>query len=200
MVWWVRSDACGIFSASLTLVLLLYAQCVIVGVVLLPWYGLNVHTFLYTFCTLLAVVSHSKAQFTDPGAVPKQPCAADPQDKPPGAKECMRCKMPKPVKAHHCSICARCVIKMDHHCPWINNCVAIYNQKYFMLFLLYTCACCVYSGALLVGRFISCTRSSRMCQLSGVHAALCIITFVAAIVFGLFVGIMFDQLAVIWEQ
>ena len=65
-----------------------------------------------------------------------------------------------------------------HNCPWVNNCVAIFNQKFFVLFLLYTSLCCLYAGTLLVARFISCTRNMRQCSITPaadgpVHRQLC---------------------------
>jgi hypothetical protein len=58
---------------------------------------------------------------------------------------------------------------MDHHCPWVNNCVAIFNQKYFLLFLFYTGGCTIYSAALLLARFMSCTRNLGACSITGAH-------------------------------
>ena len=52
-------------------------------------------------------------------------------------KKCKRCETIKAPKSHHCSICKRCIARMDHHCPWVNNCVGYYNQKHFLLFLVY---------------------------------------------------------------
>lgn len=84
---------------------------------------------------------------------------------------------------------------------WVNNCVAIFNQKYFVLFLLYTAICCLYSGTLLVSRFISCTNNLKQCNIAGMHAVLCILNFIEAIIFGLFCTIMmWDQLSAIFDN
>lgn len=209
-MWWIRSDPCGMFSAIFTIVLILYSQWVIVTVVLVPWYGWHWHCLAYTMMTIMALLCHSRAQFTDPGAVPRSmlppaPPAIDPraslEDRPLMPRTCRRCKTIKPYSSHHCSTCGRCIIRLDHHCPWINNCVAINNQKYFLLFLFYTLCCCIYSGVLLVARFISCTNNLRKCSLSTVQTALCIINFIEAVIFGLFVLIMtFDQLTAIFDN
>jgi len=213
-LWWVRSDPCGLFSASFTILLILFAEYVVVAILLLPWYGMSWHVVAYSILSILSMVSHSRAQFTDPGAVPRSaiPTIAPqaPVEVPPGQiappaplgpRVCRKCKTVKPNKAHHCSSCGRCIVRMDHHCPWVNNCVAIFNQKYFILFLFYTAACCLYSGTLLVARFISCTNHLRQCTVGGIHAALAIICFVEALVFGLFVIIMmFDQFSAIFDN
>lgn len=59
------------------MLLLLYAQVVLVTVVILPWYGFSLHVPIYTALTLLALISHSRAQFTNPGAVPLDMIVSD---------------------------------------------------------------------------------------------------------------------------
>jgi len=45
-------------------------------------------------------------------------------------------------------LCPSCIPGMDHHCPWIGNCVGFHNHHYFVLFLLYLFAGCVYASSM----------------------------------------------------
>jgi hypothetical protein len=81
------------------------------------------------YCTIcaLALASHAKTTFTDPGAIPLSavPRATLPTNT--MHAMCSHCQTYKPPASHHCRICNRCISKMDHHCPWMNNCVGIGN-------------------------------------------------------------------------
>ena len=127
----------------------------------LTFYGC-VNFFIFNGLIVLALVSHLRASFADPGYIPKDIEVPDYIDT---AKlnTCERCSMAwKPQRAHHCSECGVCIFKvsfggemwiysllllisnptlppysqMDHHCPWINNCVGQRNYKYFMQFVV----------------------------------------------------------------
>lgn len=67
---------------------------------------------------------------------------------------CDVCNSIKPERAHHCRKCKRCVFLMDHHCVWVNNCVGLYNRKYFLLTLFYGVF------ALLLGIFVKLWRNN----------------------------------------
>lgn len=52
-------------------------------------------------------------------------------------KWCSQCRHWRPPRAGHCWSCNRCYLRHDHHCPWIGNCVAAYNHRFFATFLLF---------------------------------------------------------------
>jgi len=194
----------------------IYALIIQLKVIMIPWFGFSAHILFYCLFCALAIISHSRCQYTDPGAVPSQATSIgdplislvsdsviDPRDmeKQTPAQKCEACRVVKPARAHHCSACSRCIIRMDHHCPWVNNCVAMLNQKYFLLFLIYTHVCCLYSAALLIARFITCNRDSDSCTVGGAEIVFGILNFVEAMLFGIFTLIMFvDQLMGILEN
>lgn len=59
-------------------------------------------------------------------------------------RKCSSCNELKPARTHHCSVCETCVFQMSHHCPFTNNCVGLENQRFFLLFILYTMIGCGY--------------------------------------------------------
>lgn len=53
-------------------------------------------------------------------------------------KTCSHCNELKPARTHHCSVSERCVFQMNGYCVFINNCVGLENQRFFLLFILYS--------------------------------------------------------------
>lgn len=86
---------------------------------------------VYEACFALCIWSHLACMLTDPGAVPPD------LELTTGMQQCVKCCAPKPPRYHHCRTCKRCVMRMDHHCLFANNCIGAYNQKHFILFLVY---------------------------------------------------------------
>ena len=107
------------------------------------------------YCTLcfLALSSHAKTTFTNPGTIPFSSSSSSDDDATttimtiiPTEENtqhkfefpmCSVCETYKPTYTHHCRICNRCISGMDHHCPWMNNCIGKGNLKFFILFLVY---------------------------------------------------------------
>lgn len=71
MFWCIR-DICGIICAILTWLLILYAEFVVVNVILAPnhstFYGITNMILFQTFA-FLAFVSHIRTMFTDPVSI-----------------------------------------------------------------------------------------------------------------------------------
>lgn len=68
ILWCIR-DICGVICAILTWFLILYAEFVVVNVILWPtqnsWYGI-INMILFQCCAVLAFASHMRTMFTDP--------------------------------------------------------------------------------------------------------------------------------------
>lgn len=43
-----------------------------------------------------------------------------------------------PPRAHHCSFCGKCMLKRIHHCFLTGSCIGFHNQKFFIIFCLWS--------------------------------------------------------------
>lgn len=202
-MWCVTRDCCGLFCASFTLILMCFAEFVQLFFVIGPWKGtFSVYSIVYTAFFLLSLFSHVRCMTQNPGAVPRIPITEEMT-----VKACQRCQSQKPIDAHHCRTCQRCIIRLDHHCPWVNNCVGYLNQKHFVLFLFWTGVTCLWCFITLGVRFYKCANlkteqlRADYCVPSPADTICCVLNFVEAILFGLFVTVMmFDQFSVIFDN
>ena len=210
---WFISDSCGISCCVATYCIMLTVSTIVTSVCIVPlssdgyirpWIWLP----LYYLLLLLAGLSHLRCMLTDPGAIPKNSYEMTFED--PDSSNiitCLRCSCIKPVRTHHCSICERCISKMDHHCPWVNNCVGLYTQKHFILFLFYIMLSCGLSFVFLILRGFYCYGEGKgqLCSDQSawvtVKTVLGLFAFFLAVVFCIFVCIMlFDQIQCIVEN
>jgi len=88
-----------------------YAKQAIPGIPLTP-YGL-IHSIVFNSLCILAMVSHLRASFADPGEIPEAIEVPDYVDTA-LLNNCEKCGMRwKPMRAHHCSSCGRCIFKVS---------------------------------------------------------------------------------------
>ncbi|KAL7041701.1 hypothetical protein ACKWTF_000860 [Chironomus riparius] len=209
---WCIQDICGIICAVLTWFLIAYAEFVVMKVMLLPspyFYYRYINMILFNCGTFLAISSHLKTMFSDPGAV-QLGNATKENIQLLGLREgeiifkCPKCSSIKPNRAHHCSVCKRCILKMDHHCPWVNNCVGERNQKYFVLFCCYIALISIHALFLCVNQFAMCIKHEwKECSTFSPPATVVLLLFLIfeALLFAVFTIIMLGtQLTAIWHD
>lgn len=209
---WCIKDICGIICAVLTWMLIIYAEFVVMAVILIPtinsFYS-SLNMAIFQSLAFLAFASHLRTMFTDPGAVPKGNATKE-MIQQMGFRDgqvifkCPKCCSIKPDRAHHCSVCQRCIRKMDHHCPWVNNCVGENNQKYFVLFTFYIAGISLQSLFLCIQQFTTCVRQEwRECSTFTPPVTVVLLLFLAfeALLFAIFTAVMLGtQLQAIWND
>ncbi|XP_055374415.1 palmitoyltransferase ZDHHC3 [Condylostylus longicornis] len=209
---WCVKDICGIVCAIMTWLLIIFAEFVVMRVILWPSpYPVfsTINTIIFQILAFLAFASHLRTMLSDPGAVPRGNATKEIIQQL-GFREgevffkCPKCCSIKPDRAHHCSVCNRCIRKMDHHCPWVNNCVGENNQKYFVLFTFYIAIISTHAMFLVINQFALCVKHEwRDCSPYSPPATVFLLLFLTfeALLFAVFTMVMLaTQLSAIWND
>ena len=105
---------------------------------------------------------------------------------------CINCFVIRPINSHHCNVCHKCYIEQDHHCPWVNNCIGLFNKKFFILFLGYSFISVIYTDIL----FFYYSLYKNINQFNDSPGLLVLDVF--SILFGLILAIVSAML--MWDQ
>lgn len=113
-IWVNHSDKVGTMMSAIVWVLMGYSM------VTISWLAQNNNLSNHiamtygTICSL-ALASHAKTMFTDPGAIPMEavPLASLFKQGITTHAMCSHCQTYKPPNSHHCRICNRCISRMD---------------------------------------------------------------------------------------
>ena len=100
-------------------------------------YTFYILSFLVLFFFILWLWSFITLFILDPGSI-SQELKKMKQPKRNCANTCQKCDQIKPNRTHHCSRCNICYSRMDHHCILFGKCIALRNQKIFVLSAFYS--------------------------------------------------------------
>lgn len=103
-------------------------------------------------------------------------------------------------RAHYDHVTKKLVLNMDHFCPWMFNVVGFRNYRFFVSFLFYVLAACVYGVFLTTVPFVGFIRhdhsQGREFELGGDGGGFSArnavtYTFIIAVTIGFAVGLLF---------
>ncbi|KAA0171240.1 hypothetical protein FNF27_06359 [Cafeteria roenbergensis] len=132
-----------------------------------PWFAL---TAVGVWLLVMILFSYFATIMTSPGLAPEapsrdlrvraealtppalveahEPGALDPRSGGEFSTEDRRTGRWKPPRSHYDHVSGKVVLRFDHYCPWVWNAIGHFNYRYFIGFLVYMFAGCIYFAVL----------------------------------------------------